>query len=502
MKTRLLIFGAMLLTSQARIEAAEQRAAPPNILFIITDQQFADAMSCRMGKRFIHTPSMDRLAETGTLFTRAYSSNPLCMPWRNSVFTGRYPHETRVTQNANPPGGLDPKEFVSLGNYFRNAGYDAAYSGKWHLCFPVKDVETHGFEIVTRKIQGDHDAGVTEGAANFLARPHEKPFVLVASYLNPHNICEWSRRLAGREQVLNCGEIGDPPPLDQLPPLPANFAPPASEPDGMTFMRRAYQVDSGLFPVSRFTEEDWRVLRWGYYRMIEKVDAHIGDLLAALRQSGLEENTLVVFTSDHGDCAGAHRFNQKTVLYDESARVPLVIACRGRTAGSTTDELVNTGIDLLPTMLDFAGLEIPGKLPGRSLLPLVFGQPVDAWRDYVVVENNMTQTGEIDGLRPQMEGRMVRTDRYKYCVFSHGQRRESLIDMQADPGETTDLAADPKYRPILLEHRALLQKFAHEHNDPLVSKLLADDVKPIPFSASDAPADPPRVKRKAKSASR
>ena len=171
MKTRLLIFGAMLLTSQARIEAAEQRAARPNILFIITDQQFADAMSCRMGKQFIHTPAIDRLAQGGTLFTRAYSSNPLCMPWRTSAFTGRYPHETRVTQNAEPPGGLDPQEFVSLGNYFRNAGYDAAYSGKWHLCFPVKDVETHGFEIVTRKIQGDHDAGVTEGAADFLARP-------------------------------------------------------------------------------------------------------------------------------------------------------------------------------------------------------------------------------------------------------------------------------------------------------------------------------------------
>lgn len=334
MKTKLPILTALLVAPLAPLPAAEHTAAKPNILFIITDQQSADAMSCRMGKQFVHTPTMDRLAQTGTLFTRAYSPSPLCMPSRNSMFTGRYPHETGVTQNAHPAGGLNPKEFVCLGTYFRTAGYDAAYSGKWHLCFKAKDVEPHGFEIVTGKVQGDHDAGVTDGAVKFLARPNDKPFVLVASFLNPHNICEWARRLAGREQVLTCGEIGTPPPLEQLPPLPANLAPPKNEPDGMTLMRRAYQVDSGPFAVGKFTPEDWQKHRWGYYRMIEKVDAEIGKVLAALRQAGLEENTLIVFTADHGECAGAHGFNQKTVLYDESARVPLIIACHGKTVAT------------------------------------------------------------------------------------------------------------------------------------------------------------------------
>ena len=477
-------------------QAAERK---PSILFIITDQQFADAMSCRMGRQFLHTPTMDRLAQTGTLFTRAYSSNPLCMPWRNSVFTGRYPHETGVTQNSTPPGGLNPKEFVCLGNYFRSAGYDAAYSGKWHLCFNVKDTNAHGFEMLTGKGKADHDAGVTDGALKFLARPHDKPFVLVASFLNPHNICEWARRLAGREQTLNCGEIGEPPPLEQLPPLPANFAPPKNEPDGMTLMRQAYQVDSGLFPVGQFTAEDWRKQRWGYYRMIEKVDAEIGKVLSALRQAGLEENTLIVFTADHGECAGAHGFNQKTVLYDESARVPLIIACKGRTVGGTTDKLVNTGIDLLPTMLEFAGLEVPKRLPGRSLLPLALGKPVAAWRDHVVVENNMSQAGELNGLTPQMEGRMVRTEGFKYCVFSRGNQRESLVDMQADPGETTDLATTPQYREILLQHRDLLTRFGKEHHDPLVAGLLVDNVKPIPFTDS---ATKPRTKSGKKSGQR
>ena len=455
----------------------------PNVLVIITDQQFADVMSCRMGKKYINTPVMDRLAAGGMLFTRAYSSNPLCMPYRNSMFTGRYPHETRVTMNADPKGGLDPKEFVCMGTYFRNAGYDTGYSGKWHLCFNVKDPSTHGFEIIKGNAKGNYDGAVADGAIQFLNRPHDKPFLLVASFLNPHNICEWARRLAGRKQTLNCGEIGDPPPLDQLPPLPANFAPPRNEPDSMTLIRRAYQVDDGLFPVAHFTAEDWRKQRWGYYRMVEKVDAEIGKVLEALRNAGQQDNTLVVFTADHGDCAGAHMFNQKTVFYEESARVPLIIAWQGKTSARTGDKLVNTGIDILPTLFDCAGIQLPSKLSGRSLMPLALGKPVSEWRDHVVVENNMSQTGEVDGLTPTMEGRMVRTERYKYCVYTRGIRRESLVDLQADPGETNNLAGDPKYRDVLLRHRELLRRFGTEHNDPLVAELLADNVKPIPFTA-------------------
>lgn len=486
--------GAAALAAAPWLIGAEPSAARPNVLFIMTDQQFAEAMSCRMGRQYLNTPVMDGLAAAGMLFTRAYSANPLCMPLRNSLFTGRYPHETRVTRNADPKGGLDPKEFVSLGTYFRSAGYDTAYSGKWHLCFDVKNPSAHGFEIMESRVKGDHDAGVTDGAAQFLARRHEKPFLLVASFLNPHNICEWARRLAGREQRLSCGEIGDPPPLDRLPPPPANLAPPKNEPDGMTLMRQGYHA-SDTFPVGKFTADDWRKHRWGYYRMIEKVDAQIGKVLEALRKAGQENQTLIVLTSDHGECAGAHGFNQKTVLYEESARVPLIISCKGKTPPGTTDKWVNTGVDVLPTLLDFAGLEIPKKLPGRSLLALALGKPVTAWRDYVVVEDDMGQAGEVDGFKPAMEGRMVRTERYKYCVYSRGNRRESLVDLQADPGETNDLAADPNFREVLLAHRDLLARFASQHNDPLAAELLADNVKPIPFTA-EASAKPKRSRAK------
>jgi len=472
----------------------------PNLLLIITDQQFAEAMSCRMGQQYLHTPAMDGLAAGGLLCTRAYSANPLCMPLRNSLFTGRYPHETGVTSNDDKQP-LDPQKFPCMGTYFRNAGYATAYSGKWHINFNPRDQQTHGFEIFTEKSPGGHDAGVTAGAAKFLAQPHAKPFLLVASYLNPHNICEWARRLAGREQTLTCGEIGQPPALAQLPPPPANLAPPAHEPDGMTLMRRAYQVDSGMFPVGHFTVDDWRKQRWGYYRMIEKVDAEIGQLLAALRQTGLAENTLIVFTADHGECAGAHRFNQKTVFYEESARVPLLVAWPGRTPVAVSDQLINIGIDVLPTLLDAAGIAAPRQLPGRSLLPLARGQGVGAWRDYVVVQNHLAQAGAVDGLTPDMHGRMVRTARYKYCVYSRGQRRESLVDLQVDPGELNDLAADPACRDVLLQHRALLAKYGEEQHDALVAELLANDVAPRPFTPADsAKPNAPRGNKKNKKA--
>jgi arylsulfatase A-like enzyme len=423
------------------------------------------------------------------------------MPYRNSVFTGRYPHETRVTSNN--PVDLDTKEFVNMGTYFRQAGYQTAYFGKWHLCFDKKDPASHGFETVGAEQKDGHDAGVAAAGAKYLSQAHDRPFLLVLSFLNPHNICEYARRMAGTPgQLLNCGEVGDPPPLDQLPPAPANWAIPESEPDTLTMIRKGYHADP-KFPVGGFSEDMWRQHRWGYYRMIEKVDAEIGKALAALRQAGLEEDTLIVLSADHGDCAGAHHFNQKTVFYEESTRVPLIVSLKGKTKPGTSDKLVNTGIDILPTMLDFAGIAQPKKLPGLSLRPLALGQPVANWRDHVVIQNHMDQTGLVGEIRPSAEGRMIRTGRYKYCVYSRGNQRESLADLQNDPGELKDLATNPDYRKVLLEHRALLAKFGQELNDPLVAEILANNVQPLPFTAeAAAPAKLEKKKKPGKKAKR
>ena len=402
---------------------AAASAAQPNIVFIMTDQQAADAMSCRMGERYLNTPAMDRLAARGTLFTKAYTPNPLCMPARNSIFTGRYPHETGVTDNTKTT--LDAAEFVTMGTYFQRAGYQTAYFGKWHLAYDEKAATTHGFETLE---SGHLDADSAASASAFIARPHAKPFLLVVSFLNPHNVCELARG-----QELNNGPIGEPPSAEKLPPAPANLAPPRLEPDTRALIRAGYHANP-QFPVGNFTPQMWQALRWGYYRLIEKVDAEIGKVLDALKSAGLEENTLIVFTADHGECAGAHGFNQKTVFYEESARVPFIVAAPGQRTARVSDKFVNTGTDILPTMFDFAGLARPAKLTGLSLRPLAMGEPVAVWRDDVVVQNNMTQTFAVEGNVPTTEGRMIRTDRYKYCVYAHGQNRESLVDLEKDPG--------------------------------------------------------------------
>ena len=469
----LLVRGAM---------AASAVSLRPNVLFIMTDQQFADAMSCRMGTQHIHTPAMDGLAANGTLFSRAHSPNPLCMPARGSIFTGRYPHEVGVTHNASAK--VDTNDFVCMGTYFKRAGYETAYFGKWHLFMSTKDVAAHGFEMFgDSKAGADRDEAAMLGAVDFLSARHDKPFLAVVSFLNPHNICQFSR-----DQKLPCGPIGETPPPDKCPPPPANLAPPRDETDTMATMRKGYHA-SALFPVGGFSSDKWRQYRWGYYRMIEKVDAQIGQVLDAVRKAGLEENTVVIFTADHGECAGAHGFNQKTVFYEESARVPLIICRKGITKKAVCDRLINTGVDILPTMLDFAGIAKPDKLTGLSLKPVAMGEQPAKWRDHIVAENDMAQAGTFDGLRPASQGRMVRTDRHKYCIYERGVRREALFDIQADPLETANLAGDSAHRQTVLEHRKILADFAARHNDATARAMLADNVPPRPF-APGAPEKP------------
>jgi choline-sulfatase len=414
------------------------------------------------------------------------------MPARNSIFTGRYPHETGVTDNADMRSGrtLDPTAFPTMGTYFKQAGYQTAYFGKWHLLFAEDKPETHGFETFSSSKHIDADNAAK--AVTFLGAKHQKPFLLVVSFLNPHNVCELAR-----DQPLNNGSIGEPPPVAQRPPAPANLAPPRNEPDTMTRIRAGYHANPA-FPVGNFSPERWQALRWGYYRLIEKVDAEIGKVLDALKAAGLEENTLIVFTADHGECAGAHGFNQKTVFYEESARVPLIVSAPGQRSGRVSEKFINTGTDILPTMFDFAGLARPAKLSGASLRPLVLGQPVAAWRDDVVVQNNMSQTFAVDGNVPTTEGRMLRSDRYKYCVYVHGQNRESLVDLEKDPGEMINLARDPAHRETLLAMRERLRTWGLENRDSLVAEMLANDVKPREFAIVQTPANTARSEGPAK----
>ncbi len=430
----------------------------PNILMLMTDQQFADVMSCVMGNTYIHTPHMDSLAENGVRFTRAYSPNPLCVPMRTSMITRLHSHQTRVQTN----GDMDTfkaDDKLFMGGIFKQAGYETAYFGKWHIPVKPERKDVHGFETFVGNAHLD-----PVPAAAFLKQMHNKPFLAVASFNSPHEICEWARK-----EDLPGGPIGTPPEIDERPPMRANSEPPQNETDIISHMREAFQsweIGGRLaFPVGDYTEDDWRRHIWGYYRLIERADRFIGVLMNALRESGEEENTVVVFVSDHGDCHGAHRWNQKTVFYEESTRVPLIISQKGATRKSTSDLLVNVGTDIIPTLCAFAGINHPEGLPGLSMKEPALGRMPSWTREYVVSQNHMIQCATVNGKHLTPHGRMVRSDHYKYCLYSEGERRESLVDMKSDPGEMVNQAGNPDFANALKQHREFLYKHAERHRD-------------------------------------
>lgn len=428
----------------------------PNVLLMIADQISIDALSSNIGSKYVRTPSLDALRAKGMYFSRAYVANPLCVPSRTAMFTGRYSVETGVQTNDKVL--LDPAKFPCIGSLFRDAGYRTAYFGKWHLPYPEKgeNANIHGFEHMATKVI---DVETVDNVNEYISQPADAPFFAVASFLNPHNICEWARG-----QDLNQGAIGDPPPADQCPPLRANHGIMKDEPEIMTTMRQSYH-NSPLFPVGGYDDAKWRQYEWAYYRLVERVDNLVGKVTKRLAELKLDENTVVVFLGDHGDCQGAHFFNQKTVLFEEPTRVPFIVFYPARIKPGTSDILMSTGVDLLPTLCEFARIKPPANSSGESLVPVATGRAKNLKRGFVAVSDHMVQGGPVDGKDYRPEGRMVRTERFKYTVYSEGKNREALVDLVKDPGELVNLANEPKCRHTLNEHREIMNRWGAEFTD-------------------------------------
>lgn len=449
---------------------AEQARRRPNVLVIITDQQSATMMSCA-GNKHLKTPAMDSLAAAGVRFERAYPSNPVCLPARFSFFTGRMPSAVAIGLNADGRKGV-PKDMPpqAMGWLFRKAGYQTVYGGKVHLPRGM-GLEQIGF----RRLTGDTRGKLADQCAAFLKQAHEKPFLLVASFMNPHDICYMAindhRRSGGQAPLGNLdsriceGLIAGPRKKlkefaeKHCPPLPANHAVPGLEPEAITtsyVKRRMFRH----YARTKWPPEMWRLHRWAYCRLTEKADAHISKVLDAVRQANLQDSTLIVFTSDHGDHDSAHKLEHKSILYEGAARIPFLISYKGVIpAGRVDDEhLVSSGLDLLPTLCDYAGIEPPRGLLGRSVRPLAEKKPPASWRDYLVVESH--------------SGRMLRTASFKYVVYSSGARREQLIDLKDDPGEMKNLAYDQKHKDVLAKHRELLGKWFKRAADSTAGKYI------------------------------
>jgi arylsulfatase A-like enzyme len=442
----------------------ELMTARPNILYIITDQQTARAMSCT-GNPHIITPAMDRIAAAGVRFELAYATQPLCMPNRTSMFTGRLPHETEATTNNAAKAGR-VNDGPHLGRLLTDAGYDCGYFGKWHIASPSEDRARHGFREVwvSTPRSLDSEPTVTAKCLDFVRQARKTPFFAVASYINPHNICQWAR---GGDRLLtelpNCTIPPVPAPGD-CPPLPDNFAVPDDEPERLRWVHDHGAGADRLYPTAAWPEGLWRQYLWAYYRITEAVDRDIGRLLDGLETAGLLERTLIVFTSDHGEGCAEHHWNQKQTLYESVVHVPFIIAEPSIAAPRRIESqtLISNGLDLMPTICDYAGVSPPQACRGISLRPAATNPDASTGRDFIVLETTFAQ----DANDPGFSGRCLRTHQYKYIVYDSGRRREQLFDMHNDPGEVRNLAAGQEHQEILNRHRELLEGWCRDRDDP------------------------------------
>jgi arylsulfatase A-like enzyme len=369
-------------------------------------------------------------------FTQSYSANPLCSPARSAVFTGRTSCECAVHVNGRPIRSDIP----NLGQWFsEHTDYETFYAGKWHLPRTYTS-NIPGFKVVNTGIGGFGylcDTVMSRACEGFLRnRSRTKPFLLIASFLQPHDICEWLR--------LNMNNPGKPPYPElagELPELPPNFEYDENEPDTIRRIRRGSETFKG-----KWNKEHWRYYRWSYYRHIEHVDAEIGRVLQALEDSGHHDDTLIVMTADHGEGMGHHQMVRKSSFYDESARVPLLFSWPGHVAENKTDTIhLTSGLDITPTLCDYAGIAPPANMRGVSLRDILEANGSPS-RDFIVSEVTKNT------------GRMVRTEGYKYIAYKDNPN-EQLFDMKADPGETQNLATSSRCASILAEHQNILHQW-------------------------------------------
>lgn len=421
------------------------RPARPNVLFVMTDQQRYPYLGI-CGQMSVKTPAMDRIAREGVLFTHAFCSTPQCSASRSSIMTGLYPHRTSVMGNIGAAGGNSlPTELPSIGRLFSQAGYRMGYFGKWHL---GGDARNHGWKDYNECARGVGEP-VAQRSVEFLKDVPE-PFFLCASFVNPHDIYDFERL----SKTIHRSSRGIQ--------LPANLR------DDLAKKPRPqlqYQLEDQGNVALGLTEKGWVEYLNVYEYLVEKVDSNIGRILAALRQRRLERETIVVFTSDHGDHGGGHGLPFKgPAMYEELVRIPLAISFPGTiTAGRRIEELV-VNVDLLPTLCDLVGIAAPERIHGKSLTPLLDGTR-PAWRDFVIGEYYSKQKW-VNPIR------MVRTKKWKYTRYR--KWGEELYDLRSDPVELKNQAMNETHAPEKHRLSAILDEWIRDTNDPFDSLVPTD----------------------------
>ena len=437
---------AGMCAGQGSAHAGSERR--PNIIVLVTDDQRWDSLSC-MGTPVIQTPNLDRLAAEGVLFENNFCTTSICMSSRATILTGLHTRCHGINDFGQPPDdGLFERTYpVRL----RAAGYRTGFVGKWGLGGPLPEERFDFFDGFSG--QGKYFHG-TEGETKHLTRltgdkaveflggcTEEKPFCLAVSFKAPHVQDQDPRQYLYdpafeelfQDDTVPVPKTADPAFFDALPEFIRTS-------EG----RKRWNV--------RFSNpEKFQTSVKGYYRLIYGVDAVVGRIRTALEQQGLDDNTVILFTSDNGIFLGERGLAGKWLMHEESIRVPLIVSDPRLPTGNGTRRTQMTLLnDIAPTILDLAGLDIPSNVQGRSLLP-VLGDADLPWRTEWFYEHPFEHPRI-----PKNEG--VRTERWKYIRYTETDPLfEELYDLENDPLEEHNLATDPSSAATLDHLRARCQ---------------------------------------------
>ncbi len=482
-------------------EALAQESKRFNILFLMTDQHCHSVMRCA-GNQVVHTPNLDRLAAEGARFTSSVCATPFSSPTRASFITGQWPHTHGIVKNVdgNKVKGLDDS-VIATEQVLHDKGHRTFHMGKWHLGNPVdlrcyrreRDlVSTDAYRQVRKSLHEDQWYKVRSGETQIgdvaytaeMAEIHkrwaeeknraEQDLTVIGRHLLPaeYSFESWLTdrcidliRKYGDDNFMITWSVSPPHAAWIVPDPYYSMYDPSKMPLPASWgeIPEVYKDSSAGHFSSRMGEKRIREMLRCYYGQVTMMDWCIGRILDALQEHDLEKDTLVVFTSDHGDMQGAHGMVCKSLpgYYDEIVRTPLIVRYPGKVKpGAVIDTHVNS-VDLAPTFLDYAGVQIPNSVQGVSLRPLLEGK----------VRNDDRPAFCERGLGSEKGGwsRMIRTHEWKYAYFADGRRE--LFNLARDPHEMKNLADDSSAAADMKSlHKKLIDQ-AEKSKDPALQFL-------------------------------
>lgn len=483
------------------VEGAEPRR---NVLFIMSDD-LNNMLGC-YNDPLVKTPNIDRLAARGTRFEHAYCTFPLCGPSRNSMLTGLYPNSTGILANAQVFRQTIPSQ-VSMPQAFRNAGYFAARIGKLYHYNVPNSIGTNGHDdpgswemelnpagvdrlkeqpqihtLVPGQFGGtlswyaspaadeQHTDGLMAADAEWVlercAQRSDRPFFLALGFFRPHT------------PYVSPKDYFDLYPARNMPVVEGIQEDQADIP--------AAGLGSYKKEQDKMTPELRRECRQAYYASISFMDAQVGHAVAALDRLGLADNTIIVFTSDHGYHMGEHGLWQKMSLFEESARVPLLIVAPGVTTRGSVAKSPVSHVDLFKTLAELCDVETPSNVQGQSLVPML-RDPNVTGRGWALTQVNRgggraraTVSSDVSSQDKRFFGYSLRTPRWRYTEWDEGERGRELYDHQADARELTNLAEKP-------EHVGTVTELSQQLRAAVRSSLPASGTRPEIIQAGWAP---------------